>query len=67
MKTPYTTRTGIKIGCMYEPPRQQMTVEEERMQAALLGIKEDPVWLWGAVSAALVTSLILMASCRGSA
>ena len=67
MKTPYTTKAGIQIGCMYEPPRQQMTVEEERMQAALLGIKDDPLWLWATVSAVLVTALILMASCRGSA
>ena len=67
MKTPYTTKAGIKIGCMYEPPRQQMTAEEEHMQAVLLGIKQDPVWLWGAISAVFVTVLILMASCRGSA
>ena len=67
MKTPYTTRTGIKIGCMYEPPPQQMTADEERMQAALLGLKDDPLWLWASVSAVLVTTLILLASCRGSA
>ena len=67
MKTPYTTRTGIKIGCMYEPPRPQMTVEEERIQAALLGVKDDPLWLWATISAVLVATLILMASCRGSA
>jgi hypothetical protein len=66
MKTPYTTRTGIQIGCMYEPPRQQMTADEERMQAALLGLRDDPLWLWATVSAVLVTALILMASCRGS-
>jgi hypothetical protein len=67
MKTPYTTSAGIQIGCMYEPPRPQMTAEEERIQAALLGLKEDPIWLWATVSAVLVTALILMASCRGSA
>jgi len=52
---------------MYEPPRQQMTADEERMQAALLGLREDPLWLWASVSAVLVTALILLASCQGSA
>lgn len=66
MKTPYTTKSGLQIGCMYEPPPKHMTPEEERIQRALLGIEEDPVWVWGAISAVLITVLILMASCRGS-
>jgi len=44
-----------------------MTADEERMQAALLGLKGDSLWLWATVSAVLVTALILMASCRGFA
>lgn len=67
MRTPYTTKSGIQIGCMYEPPRQQMTPEEERIQGVLLGIKEDPVWLWASISAVLVIAILLMVSCRGSA
>ena len=38
----YTTRTGLKIGDHYTPPYiNRMSPEEERVQRALLGIRED--------------------------
>lgn len=34
---PYTTNTGIQIGCMYQPkPDVSMSRDMERLQAALL-------------------------------
>ena len=37
MRTPYTTRTGVRIGCMYQPPNR-VTVSRDayRLQEALL-------------------------------
>ncbi len=40
MKTPYNTGK-VQIGCRYEPPRKQPTYDEERLQRALLGVKDD--------------------------
>ena len=38
----YTTKTGIKIGQYYAPMQvNNLTVEEERIQRALLGVRED--------------------------
>ena len=38
----YTTKTGLKIGGFYTPPYiNRMSPEEERVQRALLGIRED--------------------------
>lgn len=37
MKDVYTTKTGVKIGLAYEPPRSvPMSRDMERLQAALL-------------------------------
>lgn len=34
---PYTTKTGIQIGCMYQPrPNVSMSRDMERLQASLL-------------------------------
>lgn len=39
MRTPcYTTKTGIRIGSAYTYPLRQLNADEERMQAALLGL-----------------------------
>jgi len=39
MKVPcYKTKTGIRIGSAYVPPVRQLTSEEARVQAALLGV-----------------------------
>jgi hypothetical protein len=38
VKTPcYTTKTGIRIGCAYQPPLRALSYEEARMQSILLG------------------------------
>jgi len=38
----YTTKTGLKIGSYYTPPYiNRMSPEEERIQRAMLGIRED--------------------------
>ncbi len=34
---PYTTKSGLRIGCMYQPPKQELTPEGEFIQAVLLG------------------------------
>ena len=42
-QVPYKTRSGLKIGSNYTPPRpNHMTRDEEVMQGILLGI--EPEW-----------------------
>jgi hypothetical protein len=42
-RIPYQTRSGLKIGSNYTPPKpNRMTREEEVMQGILLGI--EPEW-----------------------
>lgn len=42
MKDIYTTKTGVKIGLAYEPPRKmQMSGDMERLQSALLSAKRS--------------------------
>ena len=39
---PYTTKSGLQIGCMYTPPqRNHMSEDAERIQMALLGIEPE--------------------------
>ena len=39
---PYTTKSGLQIGCMYTPPqRNYMSSDAERIQMALLGIEPE--------------------------
>lgn len=39
---PYTTKSGLRIGCMYSPPqRNYMSADAERIQLALLGIEPE--------------------------
>jgi len=40
-KVYYTTSTGIKIGSCYTPPLRNLNTDEERVQAAILGIEHD--------------------------
>ena len=40
-KVYYTTSTGIKIGSCYTPPLRRLNTDEERVQAAMLGIEHD--------------------------
>ena len=39
---PFTTKSGLRIGCMYSPPPQNhMSADAERIQMALLGIEPE--------------------------
>ena len=39
---PLTTKSGLRIGCMYTPPPQNhMSADAERIQMALLGIEPE--------------------------
>lgn len=39
---PLTTKSGLRIGCMYSPPqRNYMSADAERIQMALLGIEPE--------------------------
>ena len=39
---PYTTKSGLRIGCMYSPPPQNhMSHDAEIIQMALLGIESE--------------------------
>jgi hypothetical protein len=50
MKTPcYTTKTGLKIGCAYQPPLRSLSYEETRIQSALLGERKHSLSLGAAV------------------
>jgi len=41
-RLPYTTKSGLQIGCMYTPPqRNYMSADAERIQMALLGIEPE--------------------------
>lgn len=42
MKDIYTTKTGVKIGLAYEPPRKMpLSADMERLQSALLETKRS--------------------------
>ena len=39
---PYTTKSGLQIGCMYSPPQQNyMSADAELLQMALLNIEPE--------------------------
>jgi hypothetical protein len=39
---PYTTKSGLRIGCMYSPPPEnKMSHDDEIIQMALLGIEPE--------------------------
>jgi hypothetical protein len=46
MNTPYTTKSGLKIGCNYTPPvkRQPLTRTEAMLQSALLDDTPERDW-----------------------
>ena len=64
--TPYTTKTGIQIGCMYQPRQTwEPSADMENLQTALIDPTYRPVavvfWdavLW-TVSVALIAALIV--------
>lgn len=56
----YTTKTGIRIGCFYEPPVRQMSFQEERWQAVLLARPRPRLGAWGWVLVVLCSVVIAM-------
>jgi len=39
---PFTTKSGLRIGCMYShPPKNYITPDDEIIQMALLGIEPE--------------------------
>jgi hypothetical protein len=66
MKTPYTTKTGIQIGCMYHPQQRcEPSVDMENLQTVLLNPEHRPTigllldaFLW-TMSACLLALLVL--------
>ena len=65
----YTTKTGLKIGGHYTPPYiNRMSPEEERIQRAMLGIREDSCVLiqklayYGAIFVVAFAVVFLMAN-----
>lgn len=42
--TPYTTRTGIKIGSLYQAPMPKLDRDATRLQSALLGQRAQIDW-----------------------
>jgi hypothetical protein len=39
---PYTTKSGLRIGCMYNPiPPNYMSADAERIQMALLNVESE--------------------------
>ena len=64
--TPYTTKTGIRIGCNYQPPQNWVpSGDMERLQSSLLGSEyrttAERFWdavLW-TVSVAMIAMLVI--------
>jgi hypothetical protein len=45
MKTPYTTRSGVRIGSAYDPtPRVYLSTDDLRIQRTLLGDRKHIDW-----------------------
>lgn len=57
--TPYTTRTGLRIGSAYTPPQAPVYLDHDalRLQRALLG--DRPATDWDGVAIALALGLVL--------
>lgn len=61
--TPYTTKTGIQIGCNYEPPQTwEPSGDMERLQSSLLGSEYRTIAerFWDAVLWTLSVVMIAM-------
>jgi hypothetical protein len=57
---PFTTKSGLRIGCMYSPPPQNhMSHDEELLQMALLGI--EPEFSQRRIATWIVYALFLVA------
>jgi hypothetical protein len=47
---PYTTKSGLQIGRLYQPPKKVMYRDEEIVQRAMLGIKNKRTFSAGGVA-----------------
>ena len=56
MKHVFVTKTGVKIGILYEPPRKQPTNDELAIQEALLSHPRR-LTLWGRLISKLLKLL----------
>lgn len=67
--TPYTTETGLQIGCRYTPPPHTPTPEEISIQSVLLGDKQGDIsqTLAIIIAAVIVVALIASAVIKGVA
>jgi hypothetical protein len=67
--TPYTTETGLQIGCRYTPPPHTPTPEEISIQSVLLGDRQGdiPQTLAIIITAVIVVFLIASAVIKGVA
>ena len=60
---PYDTGK-VKIGLLYQPPKPQMTRDEEVIQAALLGIKLTPHIPWRWIGGVVFVLAVLLSSVK---
>ena len=61
--TPYTTKTGIQIGCDYQPPQTwEPSADMERLQSSLLNPEHRPTAerIWDAILWTLSVALLAM-------
>lgn len=67
--TPYTTETGLQIGCRYTPPPHTPTPEEISIQSVLLGDRQGDIsqTLVIIITAVIVVLLIASAVIKGIA
>ena len=62
-QTPYTTKTGIQIGCNYQPPQTWVpSGDMERLQSSLLDPEYRPTAerFWDAILWTLSVALLAM-------
>lgn len=63
---PYTTKTGIQIGLLYQQPPATLSPEDELIQRVLLGQRMGPSLLevieWVVYGSLLVTAVTLLLS-----
>lgn len=60
---PYDTGK-VKIGLRYEPPKPPMSRDEEKIQAALLGIKLMPHIPWSYIGSVVFVIALLLTTVR---
>jgi hypothetical protein len=67
--TPYTTKTGVKMGSMYQPPMQQLDHDAEQLQRVLIQdekyINIDAVVVAVVVVAVVVVAVVVVCALLG--